>query len=46
MIIEIDEGIGAYDWGAKGIHHDYVEVSNCCHAEVYFKAVDFYNKFL
>ena len=30
-----DEGVGAYEyWGSKGVHHDYVEVSPCCDAEV------------
>lgn len=26
-----DEGIGAYEyWGIRGVHHDYVPVSECC----------------
>ena len=30
-----DQGIGAYEyWGARDVHHDYVEVSPCCGAEV------------
>lgn len=30
----IDNGIGGYEfWGAKGTHHDYQVVSNCCEAE-------------
>jgi hypothetical protein len=30
-----DQGIGSYEfWGARGMHHDYVEVSPCCQAEV------------
>lgn len=30
-----DDGIGEYEyWGAKGTHHDYVEVSPCCAADV------------
>ena len=33
--ITIDDGIGSYEyWGAKGTHHDYVEASPCCQAEV------------
>ena len=32
-VITIDEGIGDYEyWGARGTHHDYVQVSDCCHA--------------
>lgn len=31
----IDEGIGHYEfWGEKGIHHDYVTVSDCCEEEI------------
>lgn len=30
-----DHGIGPYEfWGSRGNHHDYVEVSPCCSAEV------------
>lgn len=30
-----DFGIGPYEyWGAKGVHHDYQPVSDCCEAEV------------
>lgn len=30
-----DDGIGSYEyWGSKGVHHEYVEVSPCCAAEV------------
>lgn len=30
-----DDGIGPYEYfGARGTHHDYVEVSPCCQAEV------------
>lgn len=39
-----DQGIGAYEfWGARGIHHDYVIVSNCCEEvmpDVDFEDVD------
>ena len=31
----IDQGLGPYEyWGYKGVHHDYVEASSCCEAEV------------
>ena len=30
-----DDGIGPFEyWGSKGVHHEYVEVSPCCQAEV------------
>ena len=30
-----DDGIGPYEyWGSKGVHHDWVVVSNCCEALV------------
>ena len=33
--ITIDDGIGPYEfWGSKGTHHEYVEASPCCLAEV------------
>ena len=33
--ILIDEGIGAYEChGARGVHHAYARVSECCHAPV------------
>jgi hypothetical protein len=32
---QIDEGIGPYEfWGARGVHHDWVTVSDCCEAEI------------
>ena len=31
----IDEGIGSYDYGSiRGVHHEWVWVSDCCEAEV------------
>lgn len=30
-----DFGIGSFEfWGARGVHHDYVLVSNCCREAV------------
>ena len=30
-LIEVDNGIGSYEfWGARGVHHDYDAVSDCC----------------
>lgn len=34
-VIEVDEGIGSYEyWGFKGVHHDYRPGSHCCGVEV------------
>ena len=31
----LDEGIGSYEyWGAKGVHHDYRTVSDCCEEDI------------
>lgn len=31
----VDDGIGPYEyWGAKGVHHDYYQASDCCGAEI------------
>ena len=33
--VEHDEGIGAYEYfGAKGVDHRYVFLSDCCEAEI------------
>jgi hypothetical protein len=33
--VVIDNGIGPYEfWGQRGVHHDYVQASPCCHADV------------
>jgi len=33
--VTVDEGIGPYEyWGSCGVHHNYVDRSPCCHAEV------------
>ena len=33
--VMVDEGIGSYEyWGATGTHHEWQEVSPCCHEEV------------
>jgi hypothetical protein len=32
---QVDEGIGPYEfWGAPGVHHDWVTLSDCCDADV------------
>jgi len=37
-VITIDEGIGIYEfWGDVCTHHEYVDVSECCHSEALYE---------